>query len=204
MAEQISDAKSLLKSHADTQRPLIHHLSADNSWLIQIPRRDGHPRPYFNILIDAWLRGSQIEFFRVFHEQAHTVPSAFQTMAEVEAYVHDIEGQACHLRDMDAQPKPSTGYIDVAACCLRGTDMTQNTSSKLTSTSRILHSCPLSRAIGAKLVYLSSRNGLESAVSPRQRTSKASTRDLSSHSIRSVSTQRKPSCTRRTGFPSSK
>jgi hypothetical protein len=122
MAKQISDAKSLLKSHADTQRPLIHHLTADTSWLIQIPRNDGHPRPYFNLLIDAWLTTPQVEFYRIFHEQAHTVPSAFQTIAEVEAFVHDIEAQACRLRNMDAQAKPSTGYIDVAACCLRGTD----------------------------------------------------------------------------------
>ena len=122
MAKQISEAKALLKSEADTRRPLIHHLTADTSWLIQIPRNDGHPRPYFNLLIDAWLTTPQIEFFRIFHEQAHTVPSAFQTIAEVEAFVQEIEAQACRLRNMNAQAKPSTGYIDVAACCLRGTD----------------------------------------------------------------------------------
>lgn len=122
MAKGKRDATLLLKSEADTRRPLIHHLNADTSWLIQVPRNDGHPRPYFNVLIDCWLTTPQIEFSRIFHEQDHTVPSAFQTIAEIEAFVHDIEVQACSLRKSAAQDKPSTGYIDVAACTLRGTD----------------------------------------------------------------------------------
>lgn len=122
MATSKVDAVSLLKTVEDTKRPLIHHLNADTSWLIQVPRNDGHPRVYFNVLIDAWLTTPQIEFSRIFHQQEHTIPSAFQTIAEVEAFVHDIEVRACSLRGMDAQEKPSTGYIDVAACALRGTD----------------------------------------------------------------------------------
>jgi hypothetical protein len=116
------NATDLLKTKADTQRPLIHHLNADTSWLIQIPRNDNHPRVYFNVLVDAWLTTPQVEFSRIFHQQEHTIPSAFQTIAEVETFIHDIELQACSLLGKDAQPKPSTGYIDVAACCLRGTD----------------------------------------------------------------------------------
>lgn len=122
MAKGNRDASTVLKSKADAQRPLIHHLNADTSWLIQIPRNDGHLRPYFNVLIDAWLTTPQIEFSRIFHEQEHTIPSAFQTMAEVEAFAHEIEIQACSLRGMTPPEKSSTGYVDVAACALRGTD----------------------------------------------------------------------------------
>lgn len=122
MAKGKVDVTSLLKNEAETQRPLIHHLNADTSWLIQVPRNDGHPRVYFNILVDAWLTTPQVEFSRIFHQQEHTIPSAFQTVAEIEAFIHEIELRACSLRGMDAQDKPATGYIDVAACALRGTD----------------------------------------------------------------------------------
>lgn len=124
MAKGKTDVTSLLRTEADTQRPLIHHLSADTSWLLSIPRpeNDGHPRVYFNVLVDAWLTGPQVEYSWIFHQQEHTIPSAFQTIAEVEAFIHEIELRACLLRGTDAQDKPSTGYIDVAACALRGTD----------------------------------------------------------------------------------
>jgi hypothetical protein len=122
MAEGKIEVNVLLRTEADTHRPLIHHLNADTSWFIQIPRNDGHQRVYFNVLVDAWLTTPQVEYHRMFHQQEHTVPSAFQTIAEVETYVHEIEVRACYLRGMDAQDKPSRGYIDVAACALRGTD----------------------------------------------------------------------------------
>jgi hypothetical protein len=122
MSSSKLDASAILKTEADALRPLIHHLNADTSWLIQIPRFDKHAHPYFNVLIDAWLTTSQIEFGRFFHEQAHTIPSAFQTMAEVEAFTHDIEIRACTLRGMSIPDKRPTGYIDVAACCTQGTD----------------------------------------------------------------------------------
>jgi len=125
MAKGKPDVTSLLRTEADTQRPLIHHLSADNSWLLSIPRpKDAnHPRVYLNVLFDAWLTGPQVEYSRIFHQQEHTIPSAFQTIAEVEAFIHEIELRACALRGLAAQDKPpTTGYIDVAACALRGTD----------------------------------------------------------------------------------
>jgi hypothetical protein len=122
MAEGKVDVNLLLRTEADTHRPLIHHLNADTSWLVQLPRNDGHHRVYFNVLVDAWLTTPQVEYHRIFHQQEHTVPSSFQTISEVEVYVHGIEVRACSLRGMDAQDKPSTGYIDVAACALRGTD----------------------------------------------------------------------------------
>jgi hypothetical protein len=122
MAEGKVDVNLLLRTEADTHRPLIHHLNADTSWLVQLPRNDGHHRVYFNVLVDAWLTTPQVEYHRIFHQQEHTVPSSFQTISEVEVYVHEIEVRACSLRGMDAQDKPSTGYIDVAACALRGTD----------------------------------------------------------------------------------
>lgn len=122
MAKGKLDATSVFRTAKDAQRPILHHLNADTSWLIQIPRSDGHPRPYFNVLVDAWLTTPQVEYSRIFHQQEHTVPSAFQTIAEVETFARDVEIQACSLRSMPAPEKSTTGYIDVAACALRGTD----------------------------------------------------------------------------------
>lgn len=122
MAKGKQDAASLLTCEAETRRPFIHHLNADTSWLIQIPRNDDHPRPYFNLLIDPWLTTSQIEFSRFFHEQAHTVPSAFQTIAEIESFIQAIENRACTLQNTPAPSEPPDSYIDAVACSLSLTD----------------------------------------------------------------------------------
>lgn len=110
---------AFLSSEADTRRPLIHHINADNSWLLQIPRHG--PRPYFNILMDVWLQGPQIEFSKIFHSQSHTEASTFQTVKEIEDFVRQIENHALNLRGEIAGERPA-GYIDAATCTIKGTD----------------------------------------------------------------------------------
>jgi hypothetical protein len=211
MAEGKVDASVLLRTEADTHRPLIHHLNADTSWLIQLPRNDGHQRVYFNVLVDAWLTTPQVEYHRIFHQQEHTVPSAFQTIAEVETYVHEIEVRACSLRGMDAQDKPSTGYIDVAACALRGTDhVNEHTLRQLHPSVPVLvrhdaeRFCQLLSATGVILVFPSFQTSSELAVSPRQTTFKAFTRASSSHSTPLASNTPKQSYTRHTVYLSNR
>lgn len=113
----------VIRSTADTQHPLIHHLTADNSWLVQIPRSTGS-RPFFNILLDPWFVGNQIEFFRWFHEQGHTEDSAVKTMAEVERFVGEIEALACKYRNIPIPPDAESpaSFIDAVALSLGGTD----------------------------------------------------------------------------------
>jgi hypothetical protein len=111
----------IVGSKADVQRPLIHHLTADNSWLIQIPRATG--RPFFNVLLDAWFVGNQIEFFQWFHEQGHTQDSAVKTMQEVESFVEEIEALARKYRNLpNSNAEKPASYIDAVAVSLRGTD----------------------------------------------------------------------------------
>jgi hypothetical protein len=62
---EIRDA--IVKSLA-TRRPLLHHLNADTSWLLQVPRpasaiKHGS-RIYYNILIDPWFVGGQSDVAR--------------------------------------------------------------------------------------------------------------------------------------------
>jgi len=85
-----------------TRRPLLHHLNADTSWLLQIPRpasavKHGS-RVYYNILIDPWFVGGQSDVARWFSQQFHAIESAIQSIAEVEELARQIEILACGLR----------------------------------------------------------------------------------------------------------
>lgn len=113
------EPSAFLSSEADTRRPLIHHLNADNSWLLQVPR-DG-PRPYLNVFMDVWLQGPQVEFSKIFHSQSHTEASAFQTVEEIENFVRDIEEHALGLRGEKPGARPAS-YIDAVTCTIKGTD----------------------------------------------------------------------------------
>lgn len=78
-----------------TRRPLLHHLNADTSWLLQIPRpanavKHGG-RVYYNVLIDPWFVGGQSDVARWFSQQWHATPSAVQSVADVEALVRQVE-----------------------------------------------------------------------------------------------------------------
>lgn len=114
----------IIRSKADTQRPLIHHLNADNSWLLQVPRASGS-RLYFNILFDPWFVGNQIETHRWFHEQEHTEDSAVKTIADVEHFVDGIETLARKHRNASApETKKPESYIDAVSLTLPLTDHT--------------------------------------------------------------------------------
>lgn len=79
----------------DSKRPLLHHLNADTSWLLQIPRpanaskRGG--RFYFNILIDPWLGGGQSDVAKWFSQQFHATESSVGSIAVVEELLRRME-----------------------------------------------------------------------------------------------------------------
>ncbi|KAJ4987615.1 hypothetical protein SVAN01_06928 [Stagonosporopsis vannaccii] len=85
-----------------TRRPILHHLNADTSWLLQIPRpanavKHGS-RVYYNILIDPWFVGGQSDVAKWFSQQWHATPSAVQSVAEVEDMVRQVEMLAGGMR----------------------------------------------------------------------------------------------------------
>ncbi|KAH6642893.1 hypothetical protein C7974DRAFT_386354 [Boeremia exigua] len=85
-----------------TRRPILHHLNADTSWLLQIPRpanavKHGS-RVYYNILIDPWFVGGQSDVAKWFSQQWHATPSAVQSIAEVEEMVRHVEILAGGMR----------------------------------------------------------------------------------------------------------
>ncbi|KAK5168381.1 uncharacterized protein LTR77_006951 [Saxophila tyrrhenica] len=110
-----------MRSEADTKRPIITHLTADNSWLIQLPRSSGD-RMFFNIVLDPWLTTNQIEFATWVHDQAHTEMCAAQSFADVERFCGDVERLARKFRSVEGESTKPTSYIDAVALSLAKTD----------------------------------------------------------------------------------
>lgn len=81
-----------------TRRPILHHLNADTSWLLQIPRpanavKHGS-RIYFNVLIDPWFVGGQSDVGRWFSQQWHATESAVQSVRDVDEMARQVESLA--------------------------------------------------------------------------------------------------------------
>jgi hypothetical protein len=75
-----------------TKRPLLHHLNADSTWLLQVPDPNAvSSRQYYNILIDPWLSGPQSDVASWFSQQYHATPSAYASIAEVQALAGAID-----------------------------------------------------------------------------------------------------------------
>jgi hypothetical protein len=66
-------------------RPLLRHLNADTSWLVQIPTssEDSSATSVFTILIDPWFTGPQTDYSRFLSTQEHAVPSAVSSISEL-------------------------------------------------------------------------------------------------------------------------
>jgi L-ascorbate metabolism protein UlaG (beta-lactamase superfamily) len=85
-----------------TRRPILHHLNADTSWLLQIPRpanavKHGS-RIYFNVLIDPWFVGGQSDVAKWFSQQFHATESAVRSVAEVDELARQVEILAGGIR----------------------------------------------------------------------------------------------------------
>jgi hypothetical protein len=85
-----------------TRRPILHHLNADTSWLLQIPRpanavKHGS-RIYYNVLIDPWFVGGQSDVAKWFSQQFHATESAVKSVVDVEELARRVETLAGGLR----------------------------------------------------------------------------------------------------------
>ncbi|MCJ1479544.1 hypothetical protein MMC13_008230 [Lambiella insularis] len=84
-----------IKYATKTRRPVLTHINADTTWLIQFPFPASVTPPigrtYFNILLDPWLSGLQSDFAWWFSTQWHAIPSSVQTIAELDQRLRDVE-----------------------------------------------------------------------------------------------------------------
>lgn len=79
-------------------RPVLAHLNADTTWLLQLPYPSASPGPngrtHFNILVDPWLRGPQSDVASWFSTQWHVVPPSIESMDELNSLLAQLEDMA--------------------------------------------------------------------------------------------------------------
>jgi hypothetical protein len=139
-------ARVLHASH----RPLLAHLNADTTWLLQLPypaaAKPPPGRTHFNLLLDPWLQGPQSDVAWWFSTQWHVVAPGVATVAELDAALREVErrglgsaGEAparscidavvisheftdhCHRATLEELPPDTPVFAaDVAAQLIRG------------------------------------------------------------------------------------
>lgn len=113
----------------ETSRPVLAHLNADTTWLLQLPipasaAKTSTPeskkavRSRYNILIDPWLQGPQSDVASWFSTQWHVVAPAVQTMSELEAILAELEG----WQSADRVEEEGSSHIDCVAISHEFTD----------------------------------------------------------------------------------
>ena len=89
------DIRHEVQSALSTRRPILHHLNADTSWFLQIPRPEAAvengERLFYNILIDPWLSGGQSDVASWFSQQFHATKSSVQSIFELEELAREVE-----------------------------------------------------------------------------------------------------------------
>jgi hypothetical protein len=124
-SEQLQSSLSTsVQASLATRRPLLHHLNADSSWLLQIPRpvdETKRGRKYFNILIDPWLSGPQSDVASWFSTQWHASESKVGSIKEVEELIWRIEGRA-EEEEEEVKGDRDGSSIDAVVICHEFTD----------------------------------------------------------------------------------
>lgn len=104
----------------DMRRPILTHLNADTTWLLQIPRPSNvvsHTgRSRFNILIDPWLRGPQSDVAPWFSTQWHATDSSVQTISDIQDRLHDIDGYLIKSPKAETKRRLKPNEIDLVIC----------------------------------------------------------------------------------------
>ena len=76
----------------NSQRPILTHLNADTSWILQLPWKDAPVgRSRFNVLIDPWFKDVQVDFVPWFSRQWHSTRSSVQSIAELNERLSKLE-----------------------------------------------------------------------------------------------------------------
>lgn len=95
-----------IQSALETHRPILTHLNADTTWLLQLPYPQGAVsatgRSRYNLILDPWLQGPQSDVAAWFSTQWHAIQSSVQTIQELNELlkeINDIEmRQELHAR----------------------------------------------------------------------------------------------------------
>lgn len=121
----ISAWASLLHSH---HRPLLLHLNADTTWLLQLPYPAAYTPPpgrtHLNILLDPWLVGPQSDVAWWFSTQHHVISPSVESLKDLNALLRAVEqrGLSAESDDEESSEDDATSFIDVVAISHEFTD----------------------------------------------------------------------------------
>lgn len=108
---QVADLEEWSSLLQSTSRPILVHLNADTTWLLQLPYPSSATPPpgrtRFNILLDPWLLGPQSDVASWFSTQWHVVAPSVETIAELNKALQDIEGRSTTINVANGQNRPS-------------------------------------------------------------------------------------------------
>jgi hypothetical protein len=119
--------------HSAPRRPLLTHLNADTTWLIQLPYPPAVKAPagrtHFNVLLDPWLQGPQSDVAWWFSTQWHVVPPSIATIEDLNLTLCQLEQRSAAAADGAAQAADDSSkntspqsFIDVVAISHEFTD----------------------------------------------------------------------------------
>lgn len=123
-----SDLADIVRRATKYRRPILHHLNADTSWLLQLPVPSeaggrasdtnsgggGGRIEWYNILLDPWLAGSQSDVASWFSKQYHAQRPARGSIAAVRELIREVEAlcgaYAAQQQQSETttEPKPET------------------------------------------------------------------------------------------------
>lgn len=117
------DASAINTIDASSDRPILKHLNADSSWLLSLPYPQHVKAPpgrcRFNVVIDVWLRGPQVDLFGWFSSQEHAKLSSIQSLAELNTLLGRAETSVVGEKFDEQQ---ASYFIDAVCCSHEFTD----------------------------------------------------------------------------------
>ena len=122
------ELQASIKHALKARRPILTHVNADTTWLIQLPYPADSSlergRAFFNILIDPWLKGPQSDVASWFSTQYHVIQSSVQTIAELEDNLREIQNLAFtpKLKRANSRHSHDASFIDAIAISHEFTD----------------------------------------------------------------------------------
>ncbi len=128
-----ADLHDSIRRAFSTRRPVLTHLNADTSWLLQLPYPQhaipASGRTQFNILIDPWLSGPQTDVASWFSTQYHVIPPSVGSIAELEdglrevqEMTRDLAGNQRKSRKLSGNALSTRPYIDLVVISHEFTD----------------------------------------------------------------------------------
>jgi hypothetical protein len=123
---QLTDWSSW-KAAVASQKPVLVHLNADTTWLIQLPLPPSSAasgrRSHFNILIDPWLNGPQSDVAPWFSTQWHVTAPGVRNLAVLNSLLAGLERETLpQTHDTVRGDGETAWYIDVVAVSHEFTD----------------------------------------------------------------------------------